>query len=261
VADYLGTNHHEVCLTEEQFLSAIEGTIKQIESYDTTSVRASIPNYLVSKYIYENTDDCVIYCGDMSDEIFGSYRGFMKAETDEDFKRENERMVRDVCYFDLLRSDKSISGAGLEARVPFADKKFLQYVMSIPPRYKMFNDERIEKYIFRKAFNGLLPNDILWRRKEAFSDGVSGHERSWFQIIREYIDTKVTNEEYEKYKTFIDYTDVYNTPYDKESYYYRTIFEKFYAVCEKTIPYFWRHPFCEEKDPSARLLQCYKADE
>jgi len=261
VADYLGTNHHEVCLTEEQFLSAIEGTIKQIESYDTTSVRASIPNYLVSKYIYENTDDCVIYCGDMSDEIFGSYRGFMKAQNDEDFKRENERMVRDVCYFDLLRSDKSISGAGLEARVPFADKKFLQYVMSIPPRYKMFNDERIEKYIFRKAFNGLLPDDILWRRKEAFSDGVSGHERSWFQIIREYIDTKVTNEEYEKYKAFIHYTDVYNAPYDKESYYYRTIFEKFYAVCEKTIPYFWRHPFCEEKDPSARLLQCYKAEE
>jgi len=261
VAEYLGTNHHEVCLTEEEFLGAIEATIKQIESYDTTSVRASIPNYLVSKYIYKNTDDCVIYCGDMSDEIFGSYRGFMKAQNDTDFKRENERMVRDVCYFDLLRSDKSISGAGLEARVPFADKKFLQYVMSIPPRYKMFDDKRIEKYIFRKAFSGLLPDDILWRRKEAFSDGVSGHERSWFQIIREYIDTKVTDEEYEKYKEFIEFTDVYNTPYDKESLYYRTIFEKLYSGCEKTIPYFWRHPFCEEKDPSARLLQCYKAEE
>lgn len=261
VANYLGTNHHEVCLTEEEFLDAIEATIKQIESYDTTSVRASVPNYLVSEYIYENTDDCVIYCGDMSDEIFGSYRGFMKAENDADFKRENERMVRDVCYFDLLRSDKSISGAGLEARVPFADKKFLQYVMSIPPRYKMFNDERIEKYIFRKAFSGLLPDDILWRRKEAFSDGVSGHERSWFQIIRDYIDTKVTDEEYEKYKEFIEFTDIYNPPYDKESYYYRTIFEKLYPGCEKTIPYFWRHPFCEEKDPSARLLQCYKAED
>jgi hypothetical protein len=127
----------------------------------------------------------------------------MKAQNDTDFMRENERMVRDVCYFDLLRSDKSISGAGLEARVPFADKKFLQYVMSIPPRYKMFNDERIEKYIFRKAFSGLLPDDILWRRKEAFSDGVSGHERSWFQIIRDYIDTKVTDEEYEKYKELV----------------------------------------------------------
>jgi len=258
VADYLGTNHHEICLTEEQFLDAIKDTIYQIESYDTTSVRASVPNYLVSKYIFENTEDCVIYCGDMSDEIFGSYRGFMKAQSEEEFKRENERMVRDVCYFDLLRSDKSISGAGLEARVPFADKKFLQYVMSIPPKYKMFSDERIEKYIFRKAFDGLLPNDILWRRKEAFSDGVSGHQRSWFQIIRDYIDTKVTDEEYKKYKEFIEFTDVYNTPYDKESYYYRTIFESFFPNCGQTIPYFWRHPFCEEKDPSARLLTCYK---
>jgi asparagine synthase (glutamine-hydrolysing) len=260
VADYLGTNHHEVCLTEEEFLGAIEETIRQIESYDTTSVRASVPNYLISKYIAANTDDCVIYCGDMSDEIFGSYRGFMKAESEEDFKRENERMVRDVCYFDLLRSDKSISGAGLEARVPFADKTFLQYVMSIPPRYKMFTDERIEKYIFRKAFSGLLPDDILWRRKEAFSDGVSGHERSWFQVIRDYIDTKITNEDYNKYNDFTKYTDVYNAPYDKESFYYRTVFEKLYTGCEQTIPYFWRHPFCEEKDPSARLLTIYKSE-
>ena len=257
VADYLGTNHHEVCLTEEEFLGAIEETVRQIESYDTTSVRASVPNYLVSKYIAANTDDCVIYCGDMSDEIFGSYRGFMKAQNDEDFKRENERMVRDVCYFDLLRSDKSISGAGLEARVPFADKKFLQYVMGIPPRYKMFSDERIEKYIFRKAFGGLLPDDILWRRKEAFSDGVSGHERSWFQIIRDYIDTKVSEDEYNTYKNGCLKTE-HNIPYDKESYYYRTVFEILYPGCEQTIPYFWRHPFCEEKDPSARLLTCYK---
>ena len=263
VADYLGTNHHEVCLTENEFLSAIEDTIYQIESYDTTSVRASVPNYLVSKYIFNNSDDCVIYCGDMSDEIFGSYRGFMKAQSEEDFFAENVRMVRDVCYFDLLRSDKSISGAGLEARVPFADKKFLQYVMSIPARYKTFNDDiQIEKYIFRKAFQGLLPDDILWRRKEAFSDGVSGHTRSWFQIIREYVDKKITDEEYFNYNRFITSTEmdanIHNRPYDTESYYYRSIFDRHYAGCEKTIPYFWRHPFCEEKDPSARLLTCYK---
>jgi asparagine synthase (glutamine-hydrolysing) len=124
----------------------------------------------------------------------------------------------------------------------------------------MFDDARIEKYIFRKAFSGLLSDDILWRRKEAFSDGVSGHERSWFQIIRDYIDTKVTNEEYNKYKEFIEYTHVCNAPYDKESFYYRTIFEKLYPSCEKAFPYFWRHPFCEEKDPSARLLTCYKTE-
>jgi asparagine synthase (glutamine-hydrolysing) len=263
VADYLGTNHHEVCLTEKQFLNAIEETIYQIESYDTTSVRASVPNYLVSKYIFNNSDDCVIYCGDMSDEIFGSYRGFMKAQSDEDFCAENVRMVRDVCYFDLLRSDKSISGAGLEARVPFADKKFLQYVMSIPPRYKTFNDERIEKYIFRKAFQGLLPDDILWRRKEAFSDGVSGHKRSWFEIIREHVNKKVNNEDYTEYIKNISIADKnssgsHNTPYDLESFYYRSIFNELFHNSEKTIPYFWRHPFCEEKDPSARLLECYK---
>jgi asparagine synthase (glutamine-hydrolysing) len=253
VADFLGTNHHEICLTEFDFLSAISETIQQIESYDTTSVRASIPNYLVSKYIYENSDDCVIYCGDMSDEIFGSYRGFMNAPSEEAFQSENQRMIRDVCYFDLLRSDKSISGAGLEARVPFADKKFLQYVMSIPPRFKMFDDARIEKYIFRKAFSGLLPDDILWRRKEAFSDGVSGHQRSWFQIIKEFVDARVSDEEFECREI--------KESYDKESYYYRKVFELYYPGCSSTIPYYWRHPFCEEQDPSARLLQCYVADE
>jgi asparagine synthase (glutamine-hydrolysing) len=264
VADYLGTNHHEVCLTETQFLNAIEDTIYQIESYDTTSVRASVPNYLVSKYISANTDDCVIYCGDMSDEIFGSYRGFMKAKSDEDFFAENVRMVRDVCYFDLLRSDKSISGAGLEARVPFADKKFLQYVMSIPARYKTFNDERIEKYIFRKAFQGLLPDDILWRRKEAFSDGVSGHGRSWFQIIREHVESRAGDDEYYNYNRYITAMGVdnkiHNIPYDAESLFYRNTFVNLFSDCEETIPYFWRHPFCEEKDPSARLLSFYKAE-
>lgn len=257
VADYLGTNHHEICLTEKLFLDAINDTIYQIESYDTTSIRASLPNYLISKYIYRNSDDVVIYCGDMSDEIFGSYRGFLKATSEADFKNENERMVRDVCYFDLLRSDKSISGAGLEARVPFADKKFLQYVMSIPPKYKLFNDEKIEKYIFRKAFEGLLPADILWRRKEAFSDGVSGHERSWFQIIKEHIDTLVTDEEFVNCRNKYNY---HNPPYDKESYYYRKMFELYYNKCGKTIPYYWRHPFCEDLDPSARLLNFYKAE-
>jgi asparagine synthase (glutamine-hydrolysing) len=262
VADYLGTNHHEVCLSEEEFLSAIKETIYQIESYDTTSVRASVPNYLISKYIFNNSDDCVIYCGDMSDEIFGSYRGFMKAKTDEEFHAENVRMVRDVCYFDLLRSDKSISGAGLEARVPFADKKFLQYVMSIPARYKRFDDTRIEKYIFRKAFQGLLPDDILWRRKEAFSDGVSGHGRSWFQIIREHIEGRAGEDEYYNYNRYITAMGVdakiHNKPYDAESLFYRNIFVNLFSDCEETIPYFWRHPFCEEKDPSARLLECYK---
>jgi asparagine synthase (glutamine-hydrolysing) len=266
-ANYLGTRHHEVCLSEQEFLDAIEDTVYQIESYDTTSVRASLPNYLISKYISKHSDDVVIFCGDMSDEIFASYRGFTKAPTDEDFKRENERMIRDVRYFDLLRSDKTISGSGLEARVPFADKAFLKYAMEIPPRYKRFDDERIEKYLLRKAFGGqgYLPDDLLWRRKEAFSDGVSGNSgRTWVQMIKEYVETKVSDVEYGAYiKTITELKNSVmnenNLPYDKESFYYRKIFENFFPEkSDNAIPYYWRHPFCSNADPSARLLEFYK---
>ena len=259
VAEHLGTRHHEVCLTEEQFLDAIDSTIYQIESYDTTTVRASVGNYLVSKYIYDNTDNVVIFCGDMSDEIFGSYRGFTKAPNDHAFAQENGRMVRDVRFFDLLRSDKSISGAGLEARVPFADKTFLEFVMSLPPWMKRFGDGAdyaVEKHLFRKAFDGLLPHDVMWRRKEAFSDGVSGHDRTWVQIIKEYVDERVSDVEVSVANDMHKY--VHNAPYDKESYYYRCVFERHFPGkgCVETIPYFWRHPFCEGAlDPSARLLK------
>ena len=252
VAEHLGTRHHEVCLTEQQFLDAIDATIYQIESYDTTTVRASVGNYLVSKYIYDNTDNVVIFCGDMSDEIFGSYRGFTKAPSDHEFARENGRMVRDVRCFDLLRSDKSISGAGLEARVPFADKAFLECVMSLPPWMKRFGDgaeHAVEKHLLRTAFEGLLPEDVMWRRKEAFSDGVSGHDRTWVQIIQEHVDARVSD---------MTAAIKHNAPYDKESYYYRTVFAQCFPGKGRaeTIPYFWRHPFCEGVlDPSARLLK------
>ena len=259
VSEYLGTRHHEVCLTEQQFLDAIDATIYQIESYDTTTVRASVGNYLVSQYIYDNTDNVVIFCGDMSDEIFGSYRGFTKAPSDHAFAQENGRMVRDVRCFDLLRSDKSISGAGLEARVPFADKAFLEFVMSLPPWMKRFGegaDYAVEKHLLRRAFETLLPEDVMWRRKEAFSDGVSGHDRTWVQIIKEHVDTRVSYTEFSVATELHKYK--HNAPYDKESYYYRTVFERHFSGKGRaeTIPYFWRHPFCEGTlDPSARLLK------
>ena len=259
VAEHLGTRHHEVCLTEQQFLDAIDATIYQIESYDTTTVRASVGNYLVSQYIYDNTDNVVIFCGDMSDEIFGSYRGFTKAPSDHAFARENARMVRDVRCFDLLRSDKSISGAGLEARVPFADKAFLELVMSLPPWMKRFGDgaeHAVEKHLLRRAFEGLLPEDVMWRRKEAFSDGVSGHDRTWVQIIQEHVDKRVSSTEFSIANDLHKFK--HNAPYDKESYYYRTVFERHFPGRGRaeTIPYFWRHPFCEGTlDPSARLLK------
>jgi asparagine synthase (glutamine-hydrolysing) len=272
VAEYLGTCHHEVALKERDFLDAIHDTIYQTESYCTTTIRASVGNYLISKYIQAQTDDVVIYCGDMSDEIFGSYRGFLKAPNDADFKRENERMIRDVRFFDLLRSDKSISGAGLEARVPFADKAFLEYVMRIPARFKRFDDERMEKFLLRKAFQGggsmdendkaLLPDDVLWRRKEAFSDGVScaNGGRTWVQMIKEYSDRVITDDEIDN-KEHALYS-LHNPPYDKESFYYRRVFENIYGGRGETIPYYWRHPFCEGVlDPSARLLSFYVTDD
>jgi asparagine synthase (glutamine-hydrolysing) len=264
VAEHLGTCHHEVALTENDFLHSIYETIYQTESYCTTTIRASVGNYLISKYIQQQSDDVVIYCGDMSDEIFGSYRGFLKAPSDADFHRENERMIRDVRFFDLLRSDKSISGAGLEARVPFADKEFLTYVMTIPPRMKRFSDEKMEKYLLRRAFqgeNGLLPDDVLWRRKEAFSDGVSSADggRTWVQMLKEYADRVISDTEFENKGHHL--FSLHNPPYDKESFYYRRIFENIYEGRGHTIPYYWRHPFCEGVlDPSARLLSFYTAE-
>ncbi len=258
-AEYLGTNHREVVVTEEEFLAAIAKTIYQIESFCTTSVRASVGNYLVSLYIKENgDDDTVVFCGDLSDEIFASYRGFMKADNAENFFHANVKLLEDVHYYDVLRSDKSISGASLEARVPFADKELVNYVMSIDPRLKMFDDKKIEKYLLRKAFqeDKILSEELLWRRKEAFSDGVSGHERSWFQIIREYVDKKIPDGEFEGRCAKFEHC----RPYDKESLFYREIFEVFFPGHGNMIPYYWRHPFNTSLDPSARLLDCYKHD-
>lgn len=266
-SEELKTKHYEIVVSEKEFLEAIEKTIYQIESYCTTSVRASVGNYLVSLYIkqtgkhdkdteynFQESGDTVVFCGDMSDEIFASYRGFQKADTPENFFKENVKLVKDVRYFDVLRSDKSISGAGLEARVPFADKAFVYYTMSIDPKLKMFDNTRMEKYLLRKAFEGELSDELLWRRKEAFSDGVSSHSRSWFEIIKEYVDKQIPDDE------FVERCNRYEhmRPYDKESLYYREVFEKYYGDRGEMIPYYWRHPFTTSIDPSARLLDFYK---
>ena len=250
-AAHFKTNHTTIELSNNEFLDAIEKTIEQIESYDTTSVRASVGNYLVSLYIKEHTDDTVIFCGDVSDEIFASYRGFYYATGNEDFHEENVKMLNNIQYFDVLRSDRSISGASLEGRVPFSDKDFLKYCMNIHPSMKRFSKIRMEKYLFRKAFEHLLPYELAWRVKVAFSDGVSNAERPWYEIIKEYMDTKYSDEEYESLKN--KYT--HNTPYDKESLYYREIFEKLYPNKSHVIPYFWKQPFMTNEDPSAWCVE------
>ena len=252
-AEYMKTNHTSIELTEDEFFDAIRETIYQIESYDTTTVRASVGNYLVSKYISEHSDNTVIFCGDVSDEIFAGYRGFTDAESDEELFNENLKMLRNIHYFDVLRCEKSIAGAGLEGRVPFSDKEFVDYVMRINPHYKRFNKERMEKYLFRKAFEDYLPKELIWRRKEAFSDGVSSMERSWFEIIKERVGLIISDHRFDELSK--KYT--VNAPMDKESLYYRLIFDEYFKGCDNTIPYYWRHPFNEEKDPSARTLDSY----
>ena len=228
VADFIKSKHHSIQITEKDFLDAIEVVIYNIESYDTTTVRASVGNYLVSKYIRENTDCKVIFNGDGSDEVCCGYLYLRNAPSSKELQLESERLVSELYFFDVLRSDRSISSNGLEARTPFLDKTFVKYYLSIPSELKVFNSkDRIEKHILRKAFdNGTyLPDDVLWRRKVAFSDGVSSQKKSWHKIIQNHVDSKISDEEFFKAKDSISHC----TPLLKESYYYRKVYESFFS--------------------------------
>jgi len=255
VAEFIQSNHHSIELDEHEFLSALEDTIETIESYDTTSVRASVGNLLVSKYIKKHTDFKVVFNGDYSDEVCGGYKYLWNAPSTNVFDEECRSLVKNICYFDSLRSDRTISGQGLEARVPFADKTFVKYYLSIPPQYRIPNgSDRPEKYLLRKAFehDNLLPYDVLWRPKEAFSDGVSKQDNSWHSIINNHINTIVTDDDFQKSILNISY----NIPSLKETFYYRRIFEKIYGKqFTNIIPYYWLPKWCGDlKDPSAREI-------
>lgn len=260
-ANHFKTNHHIVEYDSSEFIAAIRETIFHIESYDVTTVRASIGNYLVSKWISKNTTDKVIFCGDVADELFGSYRGFMYAENTNDFELENRRLVENIHFFDVLRSDRSISGAGLEARVPFGDKFLLNYVMGhMPTMRKMWGNSQdnnstlfhIEKYILRKAFEDMLPVELTWRQKTAFSDGVGCQETPWYCILKDHMETIYSDEEFNAKSQL--YT--HNKPYDKESLYYRELFEEHFGTDRgDIIPYFWKQPFMVCSDPSAWLAE------
>ncbi|MBT3590471.1 MAG: asparagine synthase B [Candidatus Marinimicrobia bacterium] len=257
VADFLGTKHHQIELTQKDFLKAIETVIYNIESYDTTTVRASVGNYLVSKYISENSDCKVIFNGDGADEVCCGYVYLKNAPSPGALQIESERLVKEIYLFDVLRSDRSISSNGLEARTPFLDKAFVKYYLSIHPELKQFDGEkRLEKYLLRKAFEGMgvIPDSVLWRRKCAFSDGVSSQKTSWHTIVQSFVDQQISDEEFSKEIKLIKHC----TPVLKESYYYRKVYKSFFGKHDNLIPKFWMPQWTDVIDPSARELSGYK---
>lgn len=259
VADWIGSDHTEVVLTADDFFKAIPEVIRAIETFDTTTVRASVGNWLVSKAIKEQTDCKVVFNGDGSDEVFGSYLYFYNAPTDQLFEEETSRLLDHIYMFDVQRSDRSISSHGLEPRTPFLDKQFVNVAKSIDTYWRRpFKEKQVEKWILRRAFDdgSTLPHQVLWRRKEAFSDGVSSQEKSWYQEIQDRVLSYMPENWYEKAQRHYDHLP----PQTPEQYYYRYIFEaEFSRTPVKTcIPYFWMPKWSPgATDPSARTLSIY----
>ena len=253
-AEYIGSDHTEVYMTPEEVVSSLDEVIHLLGTYDITTIRASMGMYLVCKAIHEKTDVRVLLTGEISDELFGyKYTDF--APDAAAFQREAEKRVRELHMYDVLRADRCISVNSLEARVPFGDLDFVQYVMSLDPEMKM-NRYGKGKYLLRRAFEGTgaLPDDLLWREKAAFS-GAVGH--SMVDYLKEYAETKYTDGEFaagcEKYD--------YARPFTKESLLYRDIFEKYYPGQAEMIAGFWmpnrEWKGCDVNDPSARVLSNY----
>ena len=259
VADYLGTKHTEVILTEADFIAAVPDVIRSIESYDTTTVRASLGNWLLGKHIAKHSEAKVIFNGDGSDELAGGYL-YMGACPDAiEYDRECRRLLKDIHQFDVLRSDKSISSHGLEPRTPFLDRSWVQYYLSILPELRFHPGNKTqEKYLIRQAFSRerfinsenkpLLPPEILWRRKEAFSDGVTGQTRSLYQILGDHAETL---------KMPQLYGVLHNPPKTAEQNWYRQMFEESYMGSGELVPYFWMPRYVDANDASARTLKLY----
>ena len=247
VANYIKSNHTEITVSEDVMIDVIPEVIKAIESYDVTTIRASLGNYLLGKFISRNSNAKVIFNGDGSDEVCGGYLYMNKCPDSIEFDRETHRLLRDIYMYDVLRSDKSISSNGLEPRTPFLDKEFVNFYLSIPVEFRNHNiTGTMEKFLLRSAFqkDKLLPDEILWRKKEAFSDGVSTKGRSLFTVLQESI-----------VKTFMVDSDL--SPREKEKLYYKHIFDKEFPNQSHIMSYYWMPKYVSAKDPSARTLAIY----
>ena len=255
VADFIGSDHTEIIITKEDVLATLREVIYVLGTFDITTIRASIGMYLICKAIHETTDVRVLLTGEISDELFGyKYTDF--APDAKSFQEESEKRIRELYMYDVLRADRCISSNSMEARVPFGDLDFVEYVMSIQPELKM-NKYNKGKYLLRHAFEGdYLPESILMREKAAFSDAV-GH--SMVDYLKEYAESVYTDEQYEEKIATYSYVP----PFTKESLLYREIFESFYPGQAEMIVDYWMPnkswEGCNVNDPSARVLSNYGA--
>lgn len=254
VADYIGSDHHEIIITKEDVLESLDTVISILGTFDITTIRASMGMYLICKAIHETTDIRVLLTGEISDELFGyKYTDF--APDAQAFQEESQKRVRELHMYDVLRADRCISVNSLEARVPFGDLDFVKYVMAVDPEMKL-NKYGKGKYLLRHAFSegDYLPKEILMREKAAFSDAV-GH--SMVDYLKEHAKEVYTDEEYDALRE--KYTHA--KPFTKESLLYREIFEKHYPGQGEMIVDFWmpnkEWEGCDVDDPSARVLSNY----
>jgi len=254
VVKYLGIkNHHIVPFSVTQGLSELPNVIRTIETYDITTIRASTPQHLLAKYISQETEIKVLLSGEGSDEIHGSYRYFRDAPDANQFHKETVRLLSELYLFDNKRTDRTMAGHGLEVRVPFLDFDYVEFIMRIDPELLMYRPDHMEKQIVRDSFKGYLPDKILYRSKEAFSDAVSNDHLNWAQTIQQVADQEISDAELYQ----IEYS--YNSPKTKDALYFRRIFDQIYPGRDALIPHYWLPKFQVEEilDPSARVLKCY----
>lgn len=255
VAKFIGSDHTHIELTEKQFLDAVPDVVYASETFDITTIRATTGQYLCSKWIRDNTDIKVLLIGDGADELCSGYIYFHKAPTPESMHDENRKLLKEIHQFDVLRADRGIASCGLEARVPFLDYRFVDLYMSIDPSLRMVTNG-MEKYLLRKSFEGYLPDEVLYRRKEAFSDGVSSTKRSWHSVLQEEIDGKYSDSDFETMRAKYAH---HCCPPNKEALYFRELFHAIFGTTDvdKTICRFWlpnQEWVGKMTEPSARAL-------
>ena len=261
VAEHIGSIHHEINYTVQEGLDAIRDVIYHIETYDVTTVRASTPMYLLARYI-KSMGVKMVLSGEGADEIFGGYLYFHKAPNAEEFHKETVRKLDKLHQYDCLRANKSLAAWGVEGRVPFLDKEFMDVAMRLNPKDKMAGNGKIEKHILRQAFEDYLPEEIVWRQKEQFSDGVG---YNWIDTLKSIANESVTDEQMAN----VEKRFPINPPLSKEEYVYRTIYSELFpsdsaARCVPSVPSVacstpaaleWDEAFKKNVDPSGRAVK------